>query len=129
MMPRHSFTLHCKARSCASVKRSGCSDCNRAISALPVASGSACNHTSTSLQTPSKGSWRVTPMPRTSYSRGVGGTGFALPPQIGQFGEEPFEAFSRWRFPHVRRRGCHQGRLGLTDGVQQLLLFYDSVSG
>ena len=53
MMPRHSFTRRCKVRSCASVKRSGCSDCNRAISALPVASGSACNHPNTSPQTPS----------------------------------------------------------------------------
>ncbi len=59
------------------------------------------------------------PMPRTSHSRGVCGTCFALPPQIGQLGEEPFEAFSCWRFPHTRRRGCHQRRLGFTDGVQQ----------
>ena len=59
MMPRHSFTLRCMVLNCASVNRSGCSDCNLAISALPVASGSACNHTSTSPQTPSKGSFRV----------------------------------------------------------------------
>ena len=39
MLPRHSFTLRCMVRNCDSVKRSGCFDCNLAISAFPFGSG------------------------------------------------------------------------------------------
>ncbi len=120
MMQRHAFTRRCMVRNCAVLKRSGCSACNLVISALPVTSGWACNQTSTLPQTPSMGSLRVRQC-RGHRTRAawVGRPDFALAPQPGQFGEETFKAFARWRFLHVWRGRCHQGRLGFPDGMQQ----------
>ena len=54
-----------------------------------------------------------------SYPGRVGRPDLALAPQPGQFGEKTFKAFPRWRFPHFWGSRCYQGRLGLTDGMQQ----------
>ena len=96
-------------RSCASAKRSGCSACNLAISALPVASGSACNQTSTSPQTPSKGSLAGPPVPGTSDPGRVSRSDLTLAPQPGQLGKELAQAFALRGLPHFRSSRRHQG--------------------